>query len=129
MSLLLRLARSRLLDRCAKQHAAVLRREDGGDGSSRQIRQGILTAERIVKDTPATGGAWGWLARVEGALAAEQGRLHSLNPHEDDRTTAGLATIRTEAGETRRWLARLMIKAVGLLVVLALIVARFGFST
>jgi hypothetical protein len=106
-----------------------MRREDGGDGSSRQIRQGILAAERIVKETPATGGAWAWLKQVEGAITAEQGRLNSLNPHEDDRTTAGLATIRTEAEETRGWLTRLIIKAVGLLLVLALVVARFGFST
>lgn len=105
-----------------------MRRDDGGDGSSRQIREGLLLAQRIVDETRPSGGAREWLDAVDRALLAEQARLDALGLSEDDRTTAGIATVRTELDDTRRWLRNLALKTAALLLVILAILARCAFG-
>jgi hypothetical protein len=117
--------RWRLLAACDRHQAALRWRDDGYDGSTDQIREGVSAARRIIREVPLQGSPWRYLEAVRSALLGEMGRLDSLAGSEDDQTTAGIATIRSEAQGLGRALAAWIVIAGVLAVAVCLLLRRF----
>lgn len=126
MGVLAKWARNRLLRRCEARHAALLGRDDGYDGSTEEIRSGIRAAEKVIRRVEPEGSLRAYLEAVDAELLREQGRV--MSPREDDRTTAGLATIRMDLSRVRGGLTRdftlALLCAGGLAVVLGVMLTR-----
>jgi hypothetical protein len=126
MGILAKWARTRLLGRCESGHAALLGRDDGYDGSTEEIREGLRAAKEVIRRVEPAGGLRAYLDAVDQELLREQGKL--TTPREEDRTTAGIAEIRMELGRIPRrlaWEVVLALMSVGLIaLLLGLLVTR-----
>jgi hypothetical protein len=122
MGLLATWARGRLLGRCDAHAAALRGREDGNDGSTEQIREGLRAAEAVLQRIEPVGSLRTYLETVDAELLREMGRLDS--PREDDRTTAGVATIRSEV---QRIPGRLLRRCLTLLLIAGILIGLFYF--
>ena len=105
MGLLARVARNRLIRRCEAHYALARHRDDGYDGSTAEIREGLAAAEKVIRHAKITGTSAAYLDSVDAGLLQAMGRKNDpLKEGEDVWSGAGLATMRNEVEKTRRWL-------------------------